>query len=265
MMGCFPTKIDPFLKLLFDNRSTKSITSREIEDQWCDLPSPALENIYYFAGREDQFNMSLVCRKWSEGFRSPAVCQKFRFALTKSQLSTDKCSIMTFVKKCCCMFRHVVIVYTFPRKKDLIKTWCRRLIVFLQILANYSRLFSVEFQDLTYCFEKIDTATYGDICRAIADFLGSQYRLKRAEFYYCSFRFQEGVELLGSLTENSRESLTHLVLREFVPSESNGVQDSTAAQNVPTLECLPSLTTLEIDYSLIFENMVALSLLPSKQ
>ncbi|GBM42086.1 hypothetical protein AVEN_119652-1, partial [Araneus ventricosus] len=49
------------------------ITSYEREVQWSDLPSPPLEKIYGFLSRAEQVNMSLVCRKWSEGYGSPAV------------------------------------------------------------------------------------------------------------------------------------------------------------------------------------------------
>ncbi|GBM30302.1 hypothetical protein AVEN_52705-1 [Araneus ventricosus] len=260
-MDCFPRKIDPTLRFLLDNRSAKSIASRETDEhekegKWCNLPFPALEKIYSFARRGDQFNMSLVCRKWSEGFRSPSVCNTFRFALTKSQLSTDNCPVMKFVQKYGSMFRHVEIKYTFLRKKYLIKTWCRHFIVFLQLLANTSQIISIEFQDLTYCFQDLGTPTYNDICIAIADFLISQH-LKRVEFYDCSFSFREAVELLRKLTENSRESLTHLVLRKFVLSESYLIKNSTSVKNPPTFECLPRLKTLEIDCSFLFENMVA--------
>ncbi|GBO14799.1 hypothetical protein AVEN_67759-1 [Araneus ventricosus] len=156
------------------------------------------------------------------------------------------------------MFRHVEIEYILFRKKHLIKTWCRHFIVFLQILINNSQLISVKFEDLSYCFENIDTSTYDDIYRTIDDFLVSRHHLKRAEFPGCFFRFHKGVELLRKLTENSSESLTHLPLRKFVHYEPKDKdEDSKAAQKLPTLANLPSLTTLKIDYSLRFENIIA--------
>ncbi|GBO36351.1 hypothetical protein AVEN_82123-1 [Araneus ventricosus] len=157
------------------------------------------------------------------------------------------------------MFRHVEIECNFDMKERLIEIWCRHFIEFLQILANNSQLHSIKFRDLDLCFgPRIDTPTYNNICRAIVDFLGSERQLKRAEFHYCSFGFSEGVELLRKLTEHNWQSLTHLVLQEFFRYESNDKEQvSNDAQKLPTFADLPSLRTLEMDYSLIFENMVA--------
>ncbi|GBM14969.1 hypothetical protein AVEN_116610-1 [Araneus ventricosus] len=207
--------------------------------------------------------MSLVCHNWSEGFYSPSVCKAFRFDLTDSQLSKDTCPVMEFVRKCSSMFRHVEINCNFSMKKRLLTTWCRHFIEFLQILTSNSQLLSVNFQNLVFCFGPcfwicVDTPTYKNTCRAIAEFLGSQRHLKRAEFHYCSFGFNEGVEVLRKLTEHSRESLTHLVLEDFVRWKSlDREQDSNCLRHLPKLAILSSLTTLETDYSLIFENMVA--------
>ncbi|GBL93541.1 hypothetical protein AVEN_59726-1 [Araneus ventricosus] len=256
MMGCFPSKRDPTYRLLHDERTEKSMSSRETEEQkegqWCYLPSPVLAKIYSFANSEEKLNMSLVCRKWSEEFCLTSVCKTFKFALTKSQLTRKNCleKLKRFVQKHSRMFQHVEIECTYCWKKKLAKTWCRNFIVFIKILTNNSQLYSVKFQDLSHCIDYTDSPTYDDMCRTIADFLGSQYHLKRAVFRNCYFRFPEGVELLRRLTENCRESLSHIVLHKFEE------QDSTAAQNLPSLVDLPSLTTLEIDYSLIFEKLI---------
>ncbi|GBM67746.1 hypothetical protein AVEN_188584-1 [Araneus ventricosus] len=223
--------------------------------KWCDLPSPALEMIYSFVSREDQVNLSLVCRKWSEGFGSPSVWKTFRFTLTESQLSMEMCPVMKFVRKYSSMFRHLEI-HLFILNEHLLYTWNRRFIEFLKLLTSNSQLISVKFQGLLWCFVDIDTPTYADIFRAIANFLGSQHHLKRVEFRQCLFGYQEGVKLLKNLTENTGGSLTHLVLRGFHRDEPQDEgQHSNRTQNLPTFVDLPSLTTLEIDYSFIFENM----------
>ncbi|GBL85672.1 hypothetical protein AVEN_193130-1 [Araneus ventricosus] len=246
-----------------DSETAQSIASNETDEcekqgQWSELPALPIEKIYSFLSRRDQVNMSLVCLKWSEGYSSPSVWKTFRFALKKSQLSKDTCPVMKFVQKYNSMFRHVKVSLDFSLKKRLIKTWCRHFIAFLQILTDNSQLISVEFQDLSHCFLKIDNTTFDDTCRAIANFLGSQHHLKRVEFRYCWFEFPEAVEILRKLTEKSRKSLTHLVIRKFVRyNPMKQEQDSIFTQNLPTLADLPSLTNLEIDYALIFENMVA--------
>ncbi|GBO33767.1 hypothetical protein AVEN_210593-1, partial [Araneus ventricosus] len=100
--------------------------------------------------------------------------------------------------------------------------------------------------------------TYTDICRAIADFLASQHHLKCLEFHYCSFGYQESVKLLRIIIENGRESLTHLKLRNFLSDDKKNIkQYSNAAQKLPMLSDLPSLKTLDTDYSFMFENMVS--------
>ncbi|GBN57678.1 hypothetical protein AVEN_228468-1, partial [Araneus ventricosus] len=106
-MGAFSTKIDPAFKIQFDKTAGEAITSNETEEfpLWSELPSLPLETIYSHVSREDHLNMSLVCRKWSEGFSTPSVWKTFRFALT--ELSMDTCPIMKFVRKYSCMFRHV--------------------------------------------------------------------------------------------------------------------------------------------------------------
>ncbi|GBM07472.1 hypothetical protein AVEN_100687-1 [Araneus ventricosus] len=213
--------------------------------------------------------MSLVSRKWSEVFGPPPGCETFKFALTKSQLSMDTLPGIEFVHEYSRTFLHVEIEYIHgSEKQPFIKRFCRHFIVFLQILTRNSQLISVKFLNLSDCFEHMDTPTYAYICRIIIDFIGSQHRLRQVEFRNCFFRFHEGVELLRKLTENSRESLTHLVLLEFIRYEpmdkvissfhdSLVISPSTAVQNLPLLVDLPSLITLDIDYSFIFENMVA--------
>ncbi|GBN86321.1 hypothetical protein AVEN_188554-1 [Araneus ventricosus] len=216
-----------------------------------------------------QSNTSLDTSEWPEGFSSPSVCKEIIFSLTETQLSMDICPIMEFVQKHSSQFLHVKILCIYSTEKRLIKRWCRHFIVFLQILTSNSKLISVTFLFLSNCFQQIETPTYLDICRMIIHFLESQHRLKRVVFNICSFRFDEGVEILRKLTESSRESLTHLVLREFIryehmdkliwPShDSSVISPSTAAQKLPfILIDFPSLTTLETDYSLILENIVA--------
>ncbi|GBN81550.1 hypothetical protein AVEN_222587-1 [Araneus ventricosus] len=246
-----------------DSETSQSIASNETEEcdkqgQWSELPSLPLENIYSFLTRQDQFNMSMVCRKWSEGYGSPSVWKTFTFDLSASQVSKDNCKVMTFVLKYSRMFRHVEIDCIQAMKRRLIKSWSRYFIEFLQILTSNSQLQSFKLLYLSSSLTYIGTPTYKNICRAIADFLGSQRHLKRVEFDYCSVEFNEGVEFLRKLTENSRESLTHLVLRRFVYRKlSDREQVSNLLQHIPKLSDLPSLKTLETDYSLIFENMVA--------
>ncbi|GBN46985.1 hypothetical protein AVEN_18392-1 [Araneus ventricosus] len=197
--------------------------------------------------------MSLVCSKWSEGYGLPSVWKTFIFDLTKSQLSMDTCPIMKFVLKYGCMFRHVKVYYEFTRNGN----W-RHFIEFLQILTNNSQLFSFEFRGLPYLLRHIDNPTYVNIYTVIVNFLGSQHHLKRVKFYGCYFGINEGVELLRKLFQHSRKSLTHLVLPGFVSYDPMGEgQNSNFAQTLPTLADLPILSTLEIDYTLIFENMVA--------
>ncbi|GBN12220.1 hypothetical protein AVEN_115432-1 [Araneus ventricosus] len=180
----------------------------------------------------------------------------------------DTCPVIETAQNDCSVFQHVVIRYIECKEKRLIKSWCRYFKIFLRILTSNSQLISVVFLSLSKCFEHIDTATYAHIYRAIFDFLGSQHLLEEVEFSFCSFRLHDGVELLRKLTENSRESLTVLILREFIRYEpmdkvissfqdSLVISPSTATQSPPSIFDLPNLTTLEIDYSSIFENMVA--------
>ncbi|GBO14801.1 hypothetical protein AVEN_67761-1 [Araneus ventricosus] len=125
--------------------------------------------------------------------------------------------------------------------KRLIANWYRYFTAFLQMMSRNSHLISVKFKFSPYFFANIDTPPHDVMYRAIVDFLGSQHYLKRTEFHHCYFRFPEGVELLRKLIENTSESLTRLVLREFVRSELlDREQDSNILQNLHML--LPSLT-----------------------
>ncbi|GBN62980.1 hypothetical protein AVEN_264443-1 [Araneus ventricosus] len=131
MGGCLSTKIDPALRHLIRNRLTKSIGSNKKEEcekqgKWSELPSLPLEKIYSFLRREDQVNMSLVCRSWSKGYGSPSVWKTFRFDLTKSQLSLVTCPVMKFVQKYSSMFRHVEIKGPQRGANDLlVQNWSR--------------------------------------------------------------------------------------------------------------------------------------------
>ncbi|GBM00975.1 hypothetical protein AVEN_55494-1 [Araneus ventricosus] len=248
-----------------DIETAESIVStvrEECEKQvnWRELPSLPLEKIYSFLDRFDRVNMSLVCRKWSEGYSSPSAWKIFRFALMESMISVDSCPGMKFVRKYSSMFRHVDIYYhiILPSQKDLIYIWCRHFIVFLQMLTSNSQLISVKIHNLFWCFVHIDTSTSGDVKRAITSFLGSQRYLKRVEFDYCFHNLEEYMELLKELTKSSRDSITHFGLRGLTICDSKAKeQDSTAADSLLMLIGLPSLTTLAIDYSWIFENLFA--------
>ncbi|GBN95114.1 hypothetical protein AVEN_127527-1 [Araneus ventricosus] len=245
-----------------DRESAQSISSNESEErdklgQWSEIPSLPLENIYSFLRREDQVNMSLVCRSWSDGYGSPSVWKTFRFDLTESHLSMDSCPVMEVVKKYSSMFRHVEIVGSCVQN-CLMKNFCRLLVEFLHILKRNTQLISVKFLYSVNYIWRIDTQTYDDICREITDFLASQRHLKRVEFNVCFFYFQECVEILRKLTENSKESLTHLKLKNFLRYEHKDFKYySNAARKLPMLADLPSLKTLETDYSFILENLVA--------
>ncbi|GBN23930.1 hypothetical protein AVEN_195027-1 [Araneus ventricosus] len=251
--------MDPTL-VLIDERLTKTLASNEKEEcekhgKWSELPSLPLEKIYSFLRREDQVNMSLVCRSWSEGYGSPSVWKTFRFDLTESQLSIDNCPVMKFVHKYSSMFLHVEIVST-RVYNWLLKNWCRHLVKFLKMLTSKTQLSSVKFLYFTNFLWRIDKPTYNNICREIVEFLASQRHLKRVEFDLCFFNFQECVDILRKLTENS--NLTHLKLKHFLPDKNKDIkQDSNAAQKLPMLSDFPSLKTLHIDYSFLFENMVA--------
>ncbi|GBO38063.1 hypothetical protein AVEN_122925-1 [Araneus ventricosus] len=246
-----------------DSETVQSITSNETEKcekqgKWSELPSLPLEKIYSFLRREDQVNMSLVCRSWSEGYSSPSVWKTFRFALSEPQLSMDTCPVMKFVQKYSNMFRHVEIKRCHTQNNGLMKIFCGHVTEFLQILMSNTQLISVKFLYFGKYLWRIDNLTYNDICREIAEFLASQRDLKRVEFDQCSFSYKESVELLRNLNENSRESLTHLKLQNFLSDENTDIeQDSNAAQKLPMLADLYNLKTLDTDYSFIFENMVA--------
>ncbi|GBM27366.1 hypothetical protein AVEN_120953-1 [Araneus ventricosus] len=185
---CVSTKIDPTL-VLIDKRLTKPIASNEKEEckkqgKWCELPYLPLEKIYFFQRREDQVNMSFVCRSWSEGYGSPSVW-------------------------------NVEIESTWVYNW-LMKNWCRHLVEFLQILTSKTQLSSVKFLYFANFLWRIDKPTYNNICREVVDLLASQRHLKIVEFDLCFFNFQECVEILRKLTENSRESPTHLKLQNFL-------------------------------------------------
>ncbi|KAF8776998.1 hypothetical protein HNY73_013928 [Argiope bruennichi] len=248
----------------WDNDIAESMLSidtgeNEKQSEWPELPSLPLEKIYSFLSRADQINLSQVCRKWSEGYGSPSVWKTFRFYLTDSELSMDTCPEIKFSRKYSSMFRHVEIVCR-RINLQLIDTSWRQLKVFLDILTTNSQLLTIKFRNLGNYLRQLDTPIYDDIFRAIASLLGSQHLLKRLEFHECFFRFQEGVELLKDITENSRESLTHLVLRGFIHEDPmDHEQDSNVAQSLPTFvsQRFPRLTTFETDYSLIFDNMFA--------
>ncbi|GBN51560.1 hypothetical protein AVEN_42517-1 [Araneus ventricosus] len=227
--------------------------------QWRDLPTSALKMVYSFASRDDQLNMSVVCRNWSEGFRSASVSKTFRFDITESQLSIRTCPRLKFVEKYGDMFRHVEIDCNFDEKKlGFIQTWCRNFIEFLKILASKSKLKSVNFRDLSYCFVQIDNPTQKEIWSAIANFLESQHHLKRVEFHNCCFRFSEGVKLLSKLIESNSESLTHLVLREFIRWKSMRENEhSKPVINLTDLLGLPHFTTLETEFLPSFVFMFA--------
>ncbi|GBN66059.1 hypothetical protein AVEN_38048-1 [Araneus ventricosus] len=232
------------------------ITSNEREVQWSDLPSPPVEKIYGFLSRAEQVNMSLVCRKWSEGYGSPAVWKTFRFVLREAQLLMDICPVMKFVHKYSSMFQHVEIEYIHTEEIHLVYTWCKHLIAFLHILTSKSQLISVKFRGFLKFFHRIDTATFNDIYRGIDVFLGSQHRLKRAEFHQSFFGYEECIGILKSLTESNRESLTHLVLRRLVRPEYEE-QESNVAKILSIVLGIPILTTLEFDYSFIVQYMFA--------
>ncbi|GBM22395.1 hypothetical protein AVEN_166652-1 [Araneus ventricosus] len=248
--------------------TAESIVSTGTEEckkqtKWSELPSLPLEKIYSFLDRNDRVNMSLVCRKWSEGYSLPSAWKTFRFALMESMISMESMDSfpgMKFVRKYSSMFRHVDIYYhiLLPCQKDLIYIWCRHFIVFVHIMTSNSQLISVKIHNLFWCFVHIDTSIRGDVKRALASFLKSQHYLKRVEFNYCFNNLQECVELLQELSENSRDSITHLGLRGltcFGPEDLD--QDSTVENNLLTFIGLPSLTTLAINYSVIFENLFA--------
>ncbi|GBN23932.1 hypothetical protein AVEN_195029-1 [Araneus ventricosus] len=244
-----------------DSETVQSIASNDTEQcekqgKWSELTSLPLENIYSFLGREDQMNMSLVCRSWSEGYSSPSVWKTFRFYLTESQLTMDSCPVMEVVKKYSNMFRHVEMESSSSQNNDLMKNFCRHVIQFLQILTRNSQLNSVEFRFFSVCLIHMKNSPYYEICRATADFLSSQRHLKRVDFHYCFFRYQETVEILRNIIENSGKTLTHLKLRGFSFDENEGNEYySNAAQKLPIIADLPSLKTLDTDYSFIFEKL----------
>ncbi|GBO37469.1 hypothetical protein AVEN_102807-1, partial [Araneus ventricosus] len=245
-----------------DSETVQSTASNGTEQcekpgKWSELPSLPLEKIYSFLRREDQVNMSLVCRSWSEGYGSPSVWKSFRFYLTESQLTNDTCPVMEVVKKYSSMFRHVEIVGSCAQN-CFMKNFFRHFMEFLQILTRNSQLNSVEFRSISLCLIHMNNPPYYEICRAIADFLSSQRHLKRVEFHYCFFRYQETVEILRNVIENSRKTITHLKLRGFSFHENEYIEYySNAAQKLPILADLPHLKTLDTDYSFIFENMVS--------
>ncbi|GBM33971.1 hypothetical protein AVEN_53836-1 [Araneus ventricosus] len=142
-----------------DKRTFESTTSTETEKydkqgQWSELPLVPLENIYFYLNSADQTSISLVCRKWSEGFSSPSVWKRFRFDLKISELSLDTCSGIKFARKYSKMFRYVEINYhRIPNTRFFFDSW-KHLKIFLAILNSNSQLLSIKFQGLEYYFEE---------------------------------------------------------------------------------------------------------------
>ncbi|GBN83256.1 hypothetical protein AVEN_214709-1 [Araneus ventricosus] len=170
----------------------------------------------------------------------------------------DSCPVMEVVKKYSSMFRHVTIEGPESENNLLVKNFCRHVTEILEILSKNTQLISVQFRNFSCCFRHIDSPTRNNICRAIADFLASRHHLKRVEFDGIRFGNQETVEVLKKVTENNKKSLTHLKLQNFLRDKNDDIeQDSNALKKLPMLEDLPSLKTLETDYTFIFEKMVA--------
>ncbi|CAL1295603.1 unnamed protein product [Larinioides sclopetarius] len=199
-----------------------AITSEELtetkeckrEVNWSELPSIPLEKIYSFLNRFDRVKMSLVCRRWSEGYSSPSAWRTFKF---DAKIWKNRCLGLKFAQKYGSMFRHVEITYHLllpcTHGKDLIGIWRRNFLLFLKLLTRKSQLISLKIRDLLLCFTQEDTSIRDNIRKAIASFLRSQHHLKSVEFHNCFTNFQEYVELLGDLTEDSRNSITHFGLR----------------------------------------------------
>ncbi|GBN95113.1 hypothetical protein AVEN_127528-1 [Araneus ventricosus] len=165
-------EIDPigvqYTEEIRDSETVQSTASNDTEqcekqEQWSELPSLPLENIYSFLRREDQVNMSLVCRSWSEEYGSPSVWKTFRFDLTESQLSLDTCPVMKFAQRYSSMFRHVEIeTPLFSITNDLMRNFCRYVIQFLQILSKNTQIISIQFHSFSVCLIHMRNPPYNE-------------------------------------------------------------------------------------------------------
>ncbi|GBL90105.1 hypothetical protein AVEN_135461-1 [Araneus ventricosus] len=187
-MDSVPTEMNPTLTV-FDAIDIQSTEESDKLLQWAELPSVPFERIYHFLHRKDQINMSQVCRKWSEGFNSPSVWETFRFSLTESQLSMDPCPKIKCAEKYSRMFGHVEIVCIRNVDQHLIETWCRRLILFLDILTRNSQLICLKVQWAEFCFILDTINCVEDLKKAIVSFgeSQSQHHWKQVELHSCYF------------------------------------------------------------------------------
>ncbi|GBM18940.1 hypothetical protein AVEN_1568-1 [Araneus ventricosus] len=245
----------------FQIQTAEIVDSTEEYDkqaQWAELPSLPLEQIYSFLSRDDQINMSQVCRKWSEGFNSPSVWKTFRFSLTESQLLMDPCPKIKCAEKYSRMFRHVEIDFIRTVNVYSIETFCKRLLVFLDILTRNSQLISLKVRWLEFFF--LSDTMNCEVQKAIDPFFNSQHQLKKVKFQSSYFAFQD-VDHPNDTAEDNRCLPTHFVLRRFInPIESMDQESTLVAQNLHALLCgrfqiFRRLPTLQTDYSFTYNSM----------
>ncbi|GBM97977.1 hypothetical protein AVEN_166963-1 [Araneus ventricosus] len=259
LLKWIPSSMDCFFHY-FGIQSAEMVDSTEERDkqaQWAELPSLPLERIYSFLSRHDQINMSQVCRKWSEGFNSPSVWETFRFSLTESQLLMDPCPKIKCAEKYSRLFRHVEIDFIRTVNEYLIETFCKRLIVLLDILTRNSQLISLKVRWLEFFF--LSDTMKCEVQKAIDPFFKSQHQLKKVQFHSSYFAFQDDDHLNDTKVDN-RCFPTHFVLRRFIdPIESMDQENTLAAQNLHALLCerfkiFRRLPTLQTDYSFIYNS-----------
>ncbi|GBM18936.1 hypothetical protein AVEN_1565-1 [Araneus ventricosus] len=261
-MDSLPSEMNPTLNAInaFDIQSSHSMKKCDKQGQWAELPSLPLERIYSFLNRDNQINMSQVCRNWSEGFNSPSVWKTFKFSFTESQLSMDPCPKIKCAEKYSRMFRHVVIDCIKTVNEHLIETWCKRLIVFFDILTRNSQLISLKVRWPEFFFI-LDTINCEEGLEKVIDrFVNSQQHLKRVEFYSCYFFFPIS-EFIKDMAKDHKEFPMHFVLRRFVdPIEpmDQGILDAAQSQHVllcQRSQMFQELPTFQTDYLFIFESM----------
>ncbi|XP_025082292.1 F-box only protein 39-like [Pomacea canaliculata] len=215
---------------------------------WDALPQEALAKIFSYLCDGDRCQASLACKAWHTVFRMACLWRRRTFVFPGSK--TQQVCNDGFLREHGQHVQHVILEFEFQNKAAL---QCFQ--AFIDTANDCAAFRSIKVRHLCFSYlPKRWTAYRPKIVQALCLLLKRQPMLQEADFYFCQFTHNEGLQVLKALTGDlrlmTRPNLINLNLEAFFQARTHYISLRTFTE---VMGRFTSLAFLRVDQHYLCE------------
>ncbi|XP_067673657.1 F-box only protein 39-like [Haliotis asinina] len=214
---------------------SKRLSAHKSDSWWDKLPDEALILVYSYLEDNDRASMSLVCKHWSNIFRTPTLWRErhFMFVGMRAMEHTKKaCEFITHVGP---HLRRMVlecghpVLHTARPIAEAVATFLGHTIKIPNMRVTY---FKVVYLDCYHSWRFFDLSR-GKLIEALTKFLRKQRNLRKLDLSGAHMTSAEGMRCLASAAQSpARKTISYLHIKDLFELRYPAFQDNRFRDNL---------------------------------